>query len=224
MPSKAGRPSWCRAVSPEDCDFPAGCSACVKEREGLSAESLSKLIGTLSKAERPYAEMFLLGSSELLGKVVASSVEPGLLHMTLELTGDGSAFLRELNEEGAVPVWFRPTPRGLIGRSPVEPKPTPDLPGTLSLLNDLLGRMRGIMNERTDCGRMHQCAAAEQVLHEIKRRIVDGLPDQSVSQQAPDAVARPVSSKAGPSIRVAKRQKDQTPRTKRRGPSFRKPR
>lgn len=67
--------------------------------------------------------------------------------------------------------------------------------GTLSLLNSLIDRMRGIRDDNTSCGRMHACASAERLVEEIKNRIT----------QASDAVARPVSSKQGLSIRDEKR-------------------
>lgn len=43
--------------------------------------------------------------------------------------------------------------------------------GVPALLDALVFRIRGIANDRTDCGRMHQTAAVEREIAEIKRLV-----------------------------------------------------
>lgn len=39
-----------------------------------------------------------------------------------------------------------------------------------TLLNELIFRVRGIANDRTDCGRMHAAAATERLINEFRSR------------------------------------------------------
>lgn len=112
------RPSWCRALTQEECDFPAGCSACAADRKKLTVDDIVRSIKALDRASRPYAEMLLLGSSELLGHVRKAEIRDGVLHIEAELTADGQAFVRELEAQGSIPIWHRPTPVGLLGPGP----------------------------------------------------------------------------------------------------------
>jgi IclR helix-turn-helix domain len=105
-----------------------------------------------------------------------------------------------------------------------------------AMFSDLLMGVRGLTNERTDCGRMHMAAGVEKLIADIHARVTRprmvvvcsracANPRRDKEQEHPgicvcggfltdepeasDAVARPASSKQGLSIRVPKR-RDQT--------------
>jgi hypothetical protein len=106
------RPSWCRAASPRECDHPHGCTACLPKRHTTASKPTT--VKEIASAIKAFEHHWINGVPQRLGTVRSAEVKEGVLHVQVQLTDDGVRFVKELEEQGSVPLWFYPTPVGLV--------------------------------------------------------------------------------------------------------------